>query len=97
MYGDNIHAAYHLKQKTLAHWVAQNTAQEIRLDPSLLKSVSRSGTSRMANTDWYWRFKIMNTDDPDVRQLEIEVSKDKGAEPLARLVTFTGIPHEKAH
>jgi general secretion pathway protein I len=96
IYGDNINTVVHLKQKTLAHWVAQNIAQEVALDRSLSAAGARSGTVQMANTNWYWRTQIAATDDADVRRLHVEVSTGKDAQPMASILTFTGIPHEKA-
>jgi len=96
LYGDNINTVVHLRQKTLAHWIAQNIAQEVTLEQSLPAAGAHSGTVQMANTDWYWRLQIAATGDAEVRRLQIEVSNSKDAQPLASISTFMGIPHEKA-
>lgn len=96
IYGDNINTVVHLKQKTLAHWVAQNIIQETSLKLSLPAAASRSGVVHMANADWYWQLQVTPIGDAGVRQLQVDVSSRKGAPPIARLQTFTGIPHEQA-
>ncbi len=80
----------YLKEKTIALWVANNKANEIKLKgwPSTGRS---SGQEFMANQEWRWKVKVSNTADKDLRRLDIEVNRiNEEGEPVVRFISFTG-------
>lgn len=64
----------YLRDKTFAHWVALNKAAEFRINPGLIRN-SRSLTGRytLAARDWNWTAQVKNTEDNDLKRIEIAV------------------------
>ena len=85
-------AAY-LRDKSFAHWVGLNVVAELQLQGTWATGNS-NGVATMAGHDWYWRSKVEETLDEDVRRLEVSVSnsREKESAPLAHLVAFLGTP-----
>lgn len=87
----------HLKNKTLALWVANNKANEIQLGKWPKTGVS-SGHEFMANQEWRWKLKVSNTPDKDLRRLDINVNKaNEEGEPVVRFISFAGKRHNQSN
>ena len=83
----------YLKDKTIASWVANNKANEMKLDewPS---TGTLSGHKLMANQEWDWKVKVSNTSDKDLRRLDIDVARaNEEGEPVIRFIAFVGKPN----
>ena len=78
----------YLRDQTLALWVARNQINEQLLDREFPATGSRKGSVSMAERDWRWQLEISDTDDDDLRRLDIEVSADQQQSPLIRLSAF---------
>lgn len=79
----------YLRDKTIALWVAENKANEIRLADWPAPG-TRSGHILMAKKEWRWEVKVSNTADAELRRLDIRVnSADSRGEPLVRFIAFT--------
>lgn len=63
-----------LEEKTLANWVAENQLVELRLKKVWPEKNWVSGSSEMAGQKWYWRYQGVDTADPRLRAVDIEVS-----------------------
>lgn len=82
----------YLRQKTLAHWVAQNRLTEMRIQAAWATEEEKD-TVEMGGRTWHWRSKIEETPDPDLRRVEIFVTVSEDEElPLAHLIGFLGKP-----
>ena len=80
----------YLQDKTIALWVANNKANEIQLG-KWPKTGTSTGQEFMANKEWRWKLKISNTQDKDLRRLDIEVSHlNTDDEPIVRFIAFIG-------
>ena len=80
----------YLKDKTIALWVANNKVNEIQLDKWPSTGTS-TGHEFMADQDWDWKLKVSNTQDKDLRRLDIEVNHaNEEGEPVVRFIAFTG-------
>lgn len=80
----------YIKNKTIALWVASNKANEVKLDKWPSTGTS-NGYETMANQEWDWKMKVSNTDDEDLRRLDIEVNRaSEEGEPLIRFISFIG-------
>lgn len=87
----------HLKNKTLAIWVANNKANEIQIG-QWPKTGSSSGHEFMGNQEWRWKVKVSNTADKDLRRLDIDVSKaNEEGETVVRFISFAGKKHNKGN
>jgi len=88
----SISSTAYIKERTLGHWVAVNKANELQLGLISNGIGETSGEETMAETEWYWRINITETDEATLRRADIQVSVDRDAnEPSATLVTYFGV------
>jgi general secretion pathway protein I len=88
----------YLRDKMLAHWVAENQLELAMLRNAQSNQVPQdklSGNVEMAGSTWYWRAEPKRTGAQGFVQLEITVanSEDKNASSLASLTAVL----DKAH
>ena len=94
-----IDGTTYLRQKMLAHWVAEN-----QLELALLKNAhnnqlpqdTQTGNVEMAGSTWYWRAEPKRTAAQGFIQLEISVfaSEEKNASALATLAAVLDQAHQ---
>lgn len=84
----------HLRDKSLAHWVAMNRVVELSLQKEWPPLGESRSEEKMADREWYCLAKVSTTDDVDLRRVEVEVraSADNEAPSLQRLVAFLPKP-----
>ena len=90
---NQVDGTAHLRDKTLAQWVAANQLEEERLRINLLKKVSegsRNGVTTMGDRDWHWWLQSTRTEVSDFYRLEVRVSGSEAdrESPLYTLVGF---------
>lgn len=81
----------YLKDKTLAHWVAMNRINEVKLESRWPDKGSSNGTATMANQDWYWRLEVTDygQQNQNVRMLKVDIrQEDKEDNTLVSFVSF---------
>lgn len=81
----------YLKDKTLAHWVAMNRINEVKLESRWPDKGSSNGTATMANQDWYWRLEVTDygQQNQNVRMLKVDIRlEDKEDNTLVSFVSF---------
>ena len=80
----------HLNERIIATWVAQNAIAAYQLDLEDDASKETSGSEEMAGVEWHWQKLIENTEDPDIKRIEIEVRRDSksSSQVYATLVTL---------
>ena len=76
---DTIHG---LEKRTAASWVAENTMAEA--------SLGITGADQQAMLNWNWSARTATTrsDDPDLRQVVVEVRETGSASPMLTLRGF---------
>ena len=80
----------YLKDKTIALWVANNKVNEVQLD-KWPKTGNSTGHEFMAGQEWDWKLKVSNTQDKNLRRLDVEVKRaNEEGEPVVRFIAFTG-------
>ena len=79
-----------LNERMIATWVAQNALAEFELDIERNASRDTSGEEEMAGITWYWSKTLVDTEDPDIQRVEIEVMRDNvpSSQVYATLVTL---------
>ena len=85
--------AQHLRDKTIAGWVALNQLALVRARREWTNKSSKQGQVEMGGRDWLWTMKISSTDDKNIRRLDIDVfSTEEGREdsPLVSMTGFLG-------
>ena len=80
----------YLRDKTMATWVARNILIEYRISGEWPGVGERKGTLEMGSQEWAWVGKISNTDEKDLRRLDVEVRPmdAEDSEPLTVLSGF---------
>jgi len=86
-----------LKQRTIAHWVAMNEINRLRVTEAFANSGEKSGKQAMANTTWAWKYTItkppgLDTSKVDMRQVTVEVTLEGEDKILATLTGYLGNP-----
>jgi general secretion pathway protein I len=71
--GESGWKSSHLRETTIASWVAYNEIALYRAKRTWSEASSRSGEAEMANVQWDWKMKISATDDPLIRRVDVEV------------------------
>lgn len=84
----------HLRNKTLAHWVALNLLAERRLQPVWPAMGDSNGEMTMAGREWPWLIEITSTEDTDVRRIQLTVD---GEESLVSLTGFLPRPSKPGY
>ena len=82
--------AGYLKEKTIAGWVAQNQIAFYRGKKTWGKVSNTSGKVTMADVDWEWKMKVSETDDDELRRIDIEVYLDDDDAIKASATGFIG-------
>ncbi len=83
----------YLRQKTQAHWVAQNRLSELQIQALWLAPGEDQGREILGGQTWYWQLKISETPDPDLRRLDLSVSNQADMKaPMTHLTGFLGKP-----
>jgi general secretion pathway protein I len=80
----------HLRDRTLASWVALNRINTLRLARKWPDEGARKGMAEMAGREWRWEVQVSNTSDEDLRRLDITVYGEDDEAPLAALIAFRG-------
>jgi general secretion pathway protein I len=87
--GIQVDQTTYVRDKTFAQWVGLNRIAELRALAVWPDVGETTDEEEMGGRVWYWRETIAQLSDEDLRQVEIEVSTEKGfdADPL---ITVTG-------
>ncbi len=80
--------AVHLRDKTVALWVAHNRLTEIELEPVWPATGRSDGTMEMSGAEWEWQAEVKETPDPKVRRVEVSVQQKDHEGELIRLAAF---------
>jgi general secretion pathway protein I len=85
--------AEHLRDKTLAHWVAMNQIAEPQLTQEWLPVGKKQGTEEMGLREWHWQRIVSDTPDARVRRIQLKVFRDRDDEsPITQLTSFLTQP-----
>ncbi|MBI1422784.1 MAG: type II secretion system protein GspI [Gammaproteobacteria bacterium] len=82
-------SAIQLQDKTYAQWVALNKVAEMRLQTTWPSTGKSEGVMAMAGRDWHWAMEIKNTDDKDVRKLEVSVNPESEKDSKVATIVVT--------
>jgi len=83
-----------LRDRTLSMWVARNVLVQYQVENAWPEVGERKGTQEMGRREWRWLAKISQTDEAQLRRLDVEVylldSDDE--EPVSVLSGFLQQP-----
>ena len=86
--GESGWKSAHLRESTIANWVAYNELALYRASRTWNSAKRRSGVTDMANAEWEWVMEISDTDDESLRRLDIEVTLKGETAVKARVTGF---------
>ncbi|GEM_PF-362122 len=75
--GQYTRSVNHIHEHTIAHWVALNTLNDLRLEQEWPEWKHRSGELDMAGRIWIWQGNITETSVPNVRLLRVTVAAEE--------------------
>jgi general secretion pathway protein I len=81
----------YLRDRTLAMWVARNVLVEYQVKGEWLSVGERKGTREMGNQEWRWLARISQTEEAQLRRLDVEVypvDSDDDENPVSVLSGF---------
>lgn len=67
--------ARHLREKSVALWVAHNQLTTFELEPGWPSVGTSEGEAEMAGGKWTWIAEVKETTDPHLRRIDIRVHK----------------------
>jgi general secretion pathway protein I len=96
--GSQVEQMTYVRDKTFAHWVALNRIAELRILSAWPDVDESEGDVEMAGRKWYWRQKVSQLTDEDMRQVEIAVAleEDDDADPVVTVTGFLTSPRVRS-
>ena len=85
----------YLRDRTLAMWVARNVLVQHQIDGEWLSVGERKGTQDMGDQEWRWMMRISQTEEAELRRLDVEVypvDSDDDDNPVSVLSGFLRQP-----
>ena len=95
--GEVVNQTFSLERRTVAHWVAENHLNRLRIaslaSDEALPTGRRSERAYMADREWRLDVEVDNTSHPWLRRVEVEVFEIRDSEeigPLDQVSAFVG-------
>lgn len=89
--GEQARSLDHLRTRSFAEWVAADQLARARLADSWPRTGTQRGVARMGRHQWHWRQTVSNTEDEDIRRVEVSVRLEPDADtPVTTLAGFVG-------
>jgi len=85
----------YLRDRTMAMWVARNVLVRFQVSGAWLSVGERKGTEEMGNQEWRWLTRITQTEESELRRLDVEVypvDSDDDEYPVSVLSGFLRQP-----
>ena len=74
---DNLASVGQIEEITFATWVANNRLSQLHLQPTWPLKNNQKGEQIMADRTWYWQQRVVETNDENLRAVEVTVSLDE--------------------
>jgi general secretion pathway protein I len=87
----------YLRDRTMAIWVARNILVQYQVSGEWLSVGERKGTEEMGNQEWRWLARISQTEESELRRMDVEVyplDSDDDENPVSVLSGFLREPGE---
>ena len=95
--GDIVNQTFGIERRTVAHWVAENQINRMRIAQRSQDDVLATGRERervmMGGRDWLLEIEVSDTTHPWLRRVDLKVSEvtERGEEgPLDQITAFLG-------
>ena len=86
----------HLRDRTLAEWVARNVLVEQQVKDAWPNVGELKGTAEMGGREWRWIGTVSQTDEQELRRLDVRIRPidAEDSEPIAVLSGFLRRPDQ---
>ena len=95
--GDVVNQTFSLERRAVAHWVAQNQVNRLRIEAATTDELLPTGRDRervlMGSREWLLDIEVLDTTHPWLRRVEVAVSEitERGEiGPIDTVVGFVG-------
>ncbi len=81
----------YLRDRTMAMWVARNELVRLQTSREWPSTGERKGTGEMGSREWRWKARISQTDESELRRVDVEVyalDSDDDEQPVSVLSGF---------
>ena len=85
--GNSVKHGAHIKEKTIALWVAQNAIAEVSITNNWLATGITSSDTTMAGRQWFIKNDVIQTPDKNMRKMDVSIYTDKASQD--KVVTLT--------
>lgn len=85
--GEHLNAVGQLEEITFATWVANNRLAQLQIEQQWPPKNNQKGNLEMAGRTWYWQQRVLETNDDDLRAVEVIVGLDRQYEQTTTSVT----------
>lgn len=93
--GNSVKHGAHIKEKTIALWVAENAIAEISITNPWPSSGLKSDKAKMAGKLWFIKSDIKQTPDINIRRMDLSVySDEKTEDKVVSLTSYLVKPHD---
>jgi len=86
----------YLRDRTMAMWVARNVLVQFRVEKEWPRVGERKGTDEMGHREWRWLAVISQTEEAELRRLDVKVfpiDSENDESPLSVLSGFLVQPN----
>jgi general secretion pathway protein I len=80
----------YLRDRVMADWVARNLLMEYQIKKEWPRVGDSNGDEEIAGRRWEWRTDVSETDDEDLRRIDIEVRPEGSDEDASPLIVLSG-------
>lgn len=78
-----------IETMTFASWVANDRLTELQAKTTWPPKDKEKGQRELAGTQWFWQQRVVKTEDPNLRQVEVEIRTNKASQTsIYTLSTF---------
>ena len=88
-----------MEEKTYAHWIAENTLQELIVEQGISEKLSRQkkhqDTLTFGGREWSWNAEVIQTELPEMFRVNLTVSLDNSESSLAEISGFIYQPADE--
>jgi general secretion pathway protein I len=96
--GDHIGSVGQIEEITMATWVANNQLTRVHLDDTWPPRNNQRGSTELAGRTWYWQQTVTQTNDEDLRSIEINVGlAEDFSDQITGVVSFVANPRKASN
>ncbi len=93
--GNSVKHGAHIKEKTIALWLAQNISAEVNIKKQWLPAGNQFSDEEMAGQQWQVKRIITQTPDKNIKKMEIQVYSGRTTDnKIVSLTTYFVKPQE---